>query len=1069
MPRKDLKRWGYTFFLKFWCICLNTVFLTCLISTITVASISSSFLSPRQIRGDSSEYISPLAIKLPFAFFPSTNEMEVAFDLKSPLIGIYFGKQIQSVSPGKVSPGLVYSLFDYGNMIPPYDFERRPRDPKKIDFSLLESVKSGIINNLKFDLDERSTGWCALYNGYMNVPADGIYTINVRPFSNLQLSIDDRMVISTLEDLTYNWKGCAVSLKAGEHKFALTMIAYTIERVCPEISPEILRISGPGIPRQPIPDYWFSHTQWQKENPELPQNMKISENVIPVKLRSLSEFSVEVRSFGETEVLLHQDIKLNKEGKAEQRFSIPDLPDGEYVVDFIVSGVRIRQPMTFKRKHFPFEGSHLGIEHKIYPPFERLNVNGRNVTMVGRKYTMNAFGVFDSVFTKNRQILANPMKLICETDNGVEKWQITKQSQGYTPYVDQAIFTGSVRNDAVTIATSTLIEEDGCAKVSMTLTPGLKEREIKNLYLEIILPDKEAPMFTYINGGEFLRSYYGGNIPRGKNVHWDMTGDTNFLRAPSMWYADPGDSDGIVFDANQDADTAHNFLPYLWLGAVERGIAWFTGEDRYYENDGKQSMLELARKGDNVVLRIYFIRKPFIITKPRTMVYGLVASPTKPMRADWRTHNVPGGGGLPVIAWGAYRCADKYPDNHDFSIVDKIQEARRNKEPLDTDFLNFKDKNRYYIDWTVYETPWLPFVTNSYTANCTYFEEHFIQSRNIEWQIFQDEWAHVLFNRFEPRDANGVWLYHNHYGCTARSYRDFALFYANEWLKRGISLYFDNTYPKIDLNPYSTGFYDGRLISIWTQRDYYRRIYKLLSYYNEKGSEWPLDFTVHMTNSPTIPINTWTTSFLDLEQPYRRKKDGTEIPFPPDYTLSMTLGRTVGVIPHIMYPLRNIGGWTTRGHRMNEHQVLSNWGMSTVHELAPRNNRRSKNTLANSYAKAYHDFGYPDEVSVHNYWEDKPYITVSNKNVYWIALTKSEKPINLILLQSYSPNPVDTDIQVPDGEIFMDAETGEKFAINKEGEVNVHLSSDYGTRMFLVVNEKSNLPDKPVVITPEEP
>jgi hypothetical protein len=1013
------------------------------------------------------EYISPVAIQLPFAYFPSTSQLEIAFDIRSPLLASYFGPKFPAVVTGTTSSGLAYAVYDYGDMITKYDFYRRPRDPKKVDFTALTPQKKSIVRNLNFELDPRETGWCAIYDGYIEVPGDNVYTINVRPFSSLRLFIDDHLVINTVDDMTYNWKGCAVALRKGKHKFVLSTIAYTIERIHPELPPDLLHISTSGMPRQPIPDIWFMHSADQLDNPSLPVESGEASVTVPDVLRRLESITVEVLSVEGNKVMFSETMNLNKDGRAQERFSIPDLPDGEYEVDYIVAGLRIRQPMTFCRIHFPFEGNNLGLEHKIYPPFERLNVRGVDVTMVDRTYTMNEFGAFDQVISRGREILAEPVRLVCETADGSENWLVSNRPRGYTPYPDEAVFTGSAVCDALEVKTRTIIQEDGCARIEMQLCPGPENKPVRRLWLEIVMTDKEAPMFTYVNAGCYtLRSYYGGKIPRGGKITWDITGETNFLRAPSMWQAGQGTDDGVVFDATQDADTASNFLPYIWMGAAERGLAWFTGENRNYINDGKQPMMELSREGDKVVLRIYFILQPAVINSPRTITYGLVASPTKPLRPDWRTHEVPGGGGLPVIAWGGYRCADKYPDNHDFSIVDKLQEARRNHQPVDTAFFRFKDRNRYYLDWGVYETPWLRFVTSSYTQNCTYFEEHFIQSRDIEWEIFQDEWAHMLFTRFQPCDANGMWLGFNYYGCTARSYRDFVLYYANEWLKRGISLYFDNTFPKWDDNPYSNGFYDGRSVSIWSQRDYYRRIYKLMSYYNESGSEWPLDFTLHMTNSPTIPINTWCTSFLDLEQPYRRSADGTELPFPPDYILAMTLGRTVGVIPHIMYPLRNIGGWTNRGGTMNEHQYLSNWGMSVVHELGVYGNRRA-GTLANKYNEIYHDYGYPGDVTIHNYWEDEPYLTVSNDSLCWIALTRTTQHSCLIVLQSYAPEAITATVNVPGCKILMDAETGEIFVPGKEGQISITLTDDYGTKLLLAGDSRDDLPEETIKQTIE--
>lgn len=430
------------------------------------------------------------------------------------------------------------------------------------------------------------------------------------------------------------------------------------------------------------------------------------------------------------------------------------------------------------------------------------------------------------------------------------------------------------------------------------------------------------------------------------------------------------------------------------------------------------------------------------------------------MRPDWRTHNVPGGGGVPDILLGGYRCHDKYPDNHDFSIVDKLQEARRNKQPVDLDFFRNKDRNRLYIDWVPYSSnSWLKTVTTWYTQTCTYDEEHTIQSRDIEWQIFQDEWSHLEFARFQRSDPNGRWMGWNYYACTARSYRDFALFYANEYFKRGISLYFDNTFPNWNDNPYSNGFYDGRSIGIWSQRDYYRRIYKLMSYYNEKGSEWPLDFVLHMTNSPVIPSHTWSTAWLDLELRYGKTDDGKDQPFPWDYTLSETMGRTAGIKPNILNPLRNLGRYG--GNEMNEHQQLSNWGMCIVHELAAGGNR--SNMPVSRYNEAYRQFGYPDKVTIHNYWDDNPFINVSDEHVRWIALTRNEKPSCLVVLQSYSAESLVTKIQIPNGKVLMDAETGEIFTADAGGQVSISLSADYGTRILLIGNSREDLPDKPVI------
>jgi hypothetical protein len=174
-----------------------------------------------------------------------------------------------------------------------------------------------------------------------------------------------------------------------------------------------------------------------------------------------------------------------------------------------------------------------------------------------------------------------------------------------------------------------------------------------------------------------------------------------------------------------------------------------------------------------------------------------------------------------------------------------------------------------------YEAPWLTNVENFAASAVTqfktgqntssvYFEEHAQITRCPEWQVFQDEWSTSEFNRFQLEDGN--------WSQAARSYRDFALYFANEWMKRGVSMYFDNTYHRLVTNPYNQDFI-GRTITIWEQRDYYKRIWKRLTALNLAGeTPYELDFTGHVTNTQTVPQNTWFTATLDLEQDYRVDK-----------------------------------------------------------------------------------------------------------------------------------------------------------------------------------------------------
>ncbi len=70
----------------------------------------------------------------------------------------------------------------------------------------------------------------------------------------------------------------------------------------------------------------------------------------------------------------------------------------------------------------------------------------------------------------------------------------------------------------------------------------------------------------------------------------------------------------------------------------------------------------LDRKDGVLTLKVNLVQKPITLTQPRTIVFGLMASPGKPMPADWRSVQFAGGvkgHKLPVISlmgsqyWGS--------------------------------------------------------------------------------------------------------------------------------------------------------------------------------------------------------------------------------------------------------------------------------------------------------------------------------------------------------------------------------------------------------------------------------
>jgi hypothetical protein len=509
---------------------------------------------------------------------------------------------------------------------------------------------------------------------------------------------------------------------------------------------------------------------------------------------------------------------------------------------------------------------------------------------------------------------------------------------------------------------------------------------------------------------------------------------------------------------------------YLWLGDEERGLAWFAENELGYEA-GPKPFQEIERKGDTAILRIRLIGKPITLDRERTIVFGLMASPGKPLPENWRQRVVSTGLG-PVVCWGGWKCASKYPDNGDYTIVEKIQEARRTGV-IDEAWFNERSKRLLWPDRKMQDDPkknesWLDSVlhfaqraatdrTKNNRSNGTYFEEHATDVMTPEWQVFQDEWASVEFNRFQ--DKPGSW------GVFSDTYHDFALWHANQWMSRGVSLYFDNTKPKRCYNErFGPGWRDanGDLVygvAFWGPRQYYKRMWKLMAEWNTKGAPYPIDLTYHVTNTQTLPFNTWCSATVDHEQMAYRKPDGldkksvtpeqwleADLPWPADHTRAVTMSRQTGSIPFVLDTLR--GGY--RGvffKNKDPRTVLANWGMRSVHEIPDWMSRESNLSL--QYDKALRAFGYPEKTVSHNYWEQNPYLTIDNANVKWLYLSREDAPKGLLLLQSYAPEEQDAQVKLPIGTALIDTETEERIPLIENKSAKISLPANYGTRMFL--------------------
>lgn len=122
--------------------------------------------------------------------------------------------------------------------------------PSMPDFGTLTPIKTGTINNFDFfSIRNRADNYGIRFTGYVNIPADGLYSFYVIASTTGKLTIGNDLIIQHSYpqdgDILYN----SIALKAGKHAFTFDYLDYNASN---EFA--VVQIAGPGLSRKVIED-----------------------------------------------------------------------------------------------------------------------------------------------------------------------------------------------------------------------------------------------------------------------------------------------------------------------------------------------------------------------------------------------------------------------------------------------------------------------------------------------------------------------------------------------------------------------------------------------------------------------------------------------------------------------------------------------------------------------------------------------------------------------------------------------------------------------------------------------
>ncbi len=755
---------------------------------------------------------------------------------------------------------------------------------------------------------------------------------------------------------------------------------------------------------------------------------------------------------------------------------VPSLGDGTYEVVLTLiarDGTRRQLRRTFQRKHFAWEKSRLGQDRVVIPPFTPLIANEEppSVSCVLRRHELDGTGLWKQAVSQGHELLASPMRLEFES-----------QGKTYVAAGNQITFAekagdrvqGSGLWTAGSIAGHSEFAFDYDGMMKVVLHFGSAGLRLDAMQLVIPLRTDETWLMHPVT--DLLRFHYAGRIPNGKGVLWDYGGARH-----EVFYTENGqpDAHGKVWDSRQVGrwQLPGPWVPYLWLGGPERGIAWFAENDRDWSLAADRPALEIRRQGAVTALVVHMITRGVMLARPRTVSFGLMATPAKPMpdtpvsfRRWWtgppneKTKDMVGCGFMGSCwYWGAAGpCYGFHPALCNFGIYDEYARLRKGGA-ADPAFVD-----RWLAQFTKPEfAPNLP----AYRAHVSWSERFFSQAgwrsprgsgrtsyiipymngRSIDWgeevRTFVDEWSNVdiadprwpgeeRFVRGKDGDfrlaAYGKVAVADEtcgiaYGVDPLpSWQDMVLAEHKRMLETfADGVYFDDYFLTPNYNPLGPGYVDddGHLhagVNLFAFHDLTKRIAVMQHQLGRR----PLVF-LHMTNANIVPMLSFGTMLLDHE--WRDQGDFRDKDFQErlglDEDASLLLAESTGLQSGCLGILHNLFH--------NDKRLMRNaLGVALTHEMRLG---VDGDAVSDHVGQLLCNFGYglPD-CRVWRYWDQRLPLTAGGAPVKTLTLARQGKA--MLVVASYGPGGdvvLDLDrkaLGVPDESIAIDAETNAEIA-----------------------------------------
>ena len=678
------------------------------------------------------------------------------------------------------------------------------------------------------------------------------------------------------------------------------------------------------------------------------------------------------------EVLAETTLKAVDGQALLDRWKVPKLKEGEYRFRVTLMGTQGAIATTvqpFLRAVFPWEGNPMGTANVLVPPFTALKLHDNKVSALLRDHLTTPTGLWEQVEAKGRSLLAGPMELRAkkgEADIPVQKAKREVISETDTAIEIRYQFSLS----ELDVQVQTRWEQDGLMYWTLELPPN-PSGALDELSIVIPLKEEEARLIHACTDG--LRFNVAGELPKGEGVVWKSTDAPRNLML--------GD-----------------FVPYIWLGGEERGVAVFGENDRGWITADGVPVQEVTRRNGRVELHCRLVSGGGRWTEPRTIRLGFQATPIKPMPPQWRTTyigTVPDdilkkyGDRIRLIRFmgstgtygSAIQAAEPAPRNNDFTIWSRLAKVRKTgvADPQlieewkrGSTGIYGKGVSASELNYGVHLLSQKPREVLAYT------NPRGVRMDTPEGQTFIDEW---ITGEFSNRRVGPLAMV-AYTVDPVKSYQDWMLWLYSKMFEFCDHIYWDDIFLAANFDLATSDAYvrsDGKIVpssGLFNMRELVRRTAVL----GVEMGRTPFNM-LHSTNTTIAPI----FAFAQMHYTWEDKSGVEDFQdrWSKDYIRAESIGRQHGTVPVVLMLIRNkdlspvsedVASWVARTAA----------GVMISHEIRP-------NQVRSEYWEAMTpllDFGYgTDEVTVHNYWDEDYPVNISGGETSSLLLTKGNEAL----------------------------------------------------------------------------